>query len=722
MKPHLSPIFMIVCFTTAFAVLTAGCLHRCTVTDQSETFETTFVSDADAAYPDTKRIPVTETLHGVTLTDDFRWLENADDAGVQEWTAEQNAFTRAHLDALPARDYLNNRFRELLFYDDSTPPSPVHTGNRTFWWEKKKDDEHWTYHTRAHDDAEAVMLLNPNEWGDNQTLDIIAPSRDGRYLVFGIARGGDENAVIQVMEVETQRILPDTCTGWKHQRVSWLPDNSGFYFSAHPLRGDVPNGEEHHWHSAWFHKLGTSADDDVLIFSDDTRREAYHQVIPSEDGTLLFFYRMYQGKTDIYFKPLNDPGDPVPLVTGQDGFSTVQSNGDKLFIWTNVDAPMGTVLTADIERPEREHWQVFLPETDDYLQYISLSAGKVFAVYLRDVHTHIRIYSRDGTWLRDLPLPEKSSAGASGYWHHPRARVSVTSFNRPSTTYEYDFDTNTLIPYYVSPIQVDSDAYQVNQVFYPSPDGTKIPMFVISRGEISQTGDTPTLLYGYGGFQLAMRPGFSVSYLNWLDAGGVVAIAGIRGGGEYGKAWHEAARQQNRQNAFDDFIAAAEWLIDNNITQPKHLVIKGESNGGLLVATVAMQRPELFRAVYAGTALLDMIRYHRFGIANLWVSEYGSAENPDAFEWLLEYSPYHRVRDGMEYPVMLIQGAVNDARVDPMHARKMVARLQQANPGPANRVFLLMHEDSGHGGGTDLSTRIQQLSDEWAFLMYYAGL
>lgn len=678
---------------------------------------------ADIGYPETERIPVTDTLYDVTLTDEFRWLEDGMDPAVQDWTKQQIAYTRQHLDRLPAQQSLQKRFRELFFYDDSTPPSPVHTGDRTFWWEKKKDDEHWTYHTRANDHAEAVMLLNPNEWGDSQTLDLIAPSQDGRYLAFGIARGGNENPVIQILDVETRQILPDTCTGWKHQRVSWLPDNSGFYFSANPLKGDVPEGEEHFWHTAWFHTLGTTAENDKQVFGHDTFREAFHQVIVSEDGSLLFYYRMYRANTEIFFKPLTDPGEPVPIVTGQDAYSTVQNIGDTLFLWTTVDAPMGTVMTTDLRHPERDQWKIFLQETDDSLQYISLSAGKVFAVYLHDVHTLIRIYSPEGERLRELELPGGiSSAGVSGYWHHPRARVYVTSFNRPSTMYEYDYDANTLIPVHISPIQIDSDAYQVNQVFYPSFDGTKIPMFVICRGDIPVPGDTPTLLYGYGGFQVVMQPHFSVEFLNWLDAGGVVAVADIRGGGEYGKTWHEAARKQNRQVAFDDFIAAAEWLIDSDITTPERLVIKGESNGGLLVAAVAMQRPDLFKAVYAGAPLLDMIRYHRFGIANLWETEYGTAESPEAFGWLLAYSPYHRILEAEDYPVMLIQGAVNDARVDPMHARKMVARLQQAHPDPAGKAFLLIEDNSGHGGGTDQSTRIRQLSDIWAFLMYHAGL
>ncbi|MBN1880490.1 S9 family peptidase [bacterium] len=675
-----------------------------------------------AVYPMTNRLPVTDSLHGVSVTDDYRWLENGNDPDVKEWTNIQVEYTRRCLDALPQRDWLSARFRDQFFYDDSTPPSEVYRGTRTFWWEKKKNQEHWTYHTRANDTADAVLLIDPNSWTNKETLDVVEPSWDGRYLVFGKARGGDENPVLQIMDVETGDILSDTCAGWRQGGISWLPDNSGFYYTAHPLKGAVPEGEEHYWHSAWLHHLGTTAEQDIKVYSDDMIKEAYHQVLVSDEGTSLFYYRLYQGKSDISYKRIDDEGRPVPLISGADGFTTIQEIEGRLFFWTNIDAPMGRVWVTDVNHPQRENWQVFLPETDDYLKGIALTAGKVYAVYLHDVHTVIRVYNLDGEWLKDLPLPELCSASVFGYWHKPKAKVGVTSFNRPGTTYEYDFDTDELSIYHKPPIAVDSEAYIVEQVFYPSKDGTRIPMFLISKGNLPQTFNTPTLLYGYGGFGAAMTPIFSTGLLNWMDAGGAVACAGIRGGGEYGKEWHEAGKKEKKQTVFDDFIAAAEWLTGSGITCPNCLVIKGESNGGLLVGAVAMQRPDLFKAVYCGVPLLDMIRYHKFGIANLWESEYGSSEDPEAFNYLMAYSPYHQIRHDVKYPSMLIQAGVNDARVDPMHARKMIAGLQNSSPNTPGRALLLIWEESGHGGGTDLTTQVSQQVDVWAFLMDQVGM
>lgn len=680
------------------------------------------MQDPWLSYPFTRKDPVTDVIHGVPVADDFRWLENAEDPAVGEWTRAQVAYTRSYLDQLPQRDWLSTRFREQFFYDDSTPPAEAFEGTRSFWWEKKRDDEHWSYHTRASEDAEPVVLLNPNDWEDTRTLDVVEPSRDGKYMVFGIARGGDENPVLQIMDVETQTILPDTCRGWRQGSISWLPDNIGFYYTAHPLKGEVPDGEEHYWHSAWFHKIGTLADQDIRVYHDDSIKEAFHQVIVSEEGTSLFYYRLHQNRTEISIKRIHDEGNPIPVVSGADGFTSIQEIEGKLFFWTDVDAPMGTVWVTDVESPEREHWKPFIPETSDRLEGISLVAGKVYATYLSDVHTVIKIYNLEGEWLRDLPLPELCRAVVYGYWHRDRAKVWVSSFNRPATTYEYDFADDSMSVYHDAPIKVDSDSYAVEQVFYPSRDGTRIPMFLFGKRPIQYRQNTPTLLNGYGGFGAAMNPMFSAAYLNWVDAGGIIAIACTRGGGEYGKSWHEAGKKEKKQNVFDDFIAAAEWLIRNGVTKPERLVIKGESNGGLLVGAVAMQRPELFKAVFCGVPLLDMIRYHKFGIANLWESEYGSAEDPAAFQNLMTYSPYHNVKPGIAYPSMLIQAGINDARVDPMHARKMVARLQTDNPSNPGRALLLIWDESGHGGGTDLTTLLQQQVDVWGYMMDQAGL
>lgn len=674
------------------------------------------------AYPLTPRSAVADTLHGTVIVDEYRWLEDGADPRVIAWTEGQNRLSRAQLDALPQRPYLVRRFNQLWRYDDESLPEEVVDGERLFYWTQARDAEKWVYCTRARLGAPEEVLLDPNTWGPEDQLAGAAPSRDGRRLAFGRARGGDENPVVRVMEVATRHVLPDSLQGRKQYVDAWLPDGSGFYYSANPATGTVPAGEEFYWHAVYFHRLGTPASADRKVFWDDRVKEHFHGIGISEDGRTEILYRSRFDFNELYLRPVGSDAPPTPLATGFDARYGALVIGERVFITTNADAPRSMVYVTDTAHPERAAWRVFLPEDPRaQLDYLTAVAGRLYAIYEDRALTVIRSYDLDGRYLHDVTLPGLGSAGISGLWSKPTCWVSFTSYTHPPTTYRYDPDADRLTVYREFPVQIDTTPFTTTQVEYPSRDGTSISMFLLHRQDVRRDGTNPVLLTGYGGFNASMRPSFSTSYITWLQAGGMIAIPNLRGGGEYGRDWHEAGKREQKQNVFDDFLAAGDWLIREGYTVPARLAIRGGSNGGLLVGAALAQRPELFRAVVCEVPLLDMVRYHKFGLANIWSEEYGNADDPAQFRYLHAYSPYHHVVDGTRYPAVLLTASENDARVDPLHARKMAARLQAADAG-GGPILLQVHPASGHGGGTTLSTKIQQAADVWAFLMEALGM
>ncbi len=682
----------------------------------------TNTSGEPMTYPETPKIPTAHNYHGTEVTDHYQWLENADDPKVQAWVDAQVKLTRLQIDSLPQRKHLIARFNELWRYDDETVPKRVLKGDRIFYWAKKKTDEKWVFVTREHENAEPRIVLNPNEWPANETIAGIEPSRDGQYLAFGKAIGGDENPVYRIMETATGRILPDSLAGWKQGVNAWLPDNSGFYYSAKPLKGTVPDGEEDYWHSVYFHKLGTSAEMDRKVFGHEKVKEYWHGAAVSEDGRYEVFVRSLFYASEIYFRKTGSADSLIPLATGLDAEYNVEFVGDKILIVTDSNAPLYQVYIADAAKPQRENWRVLIPQHEkDKLSSIAPVAGHLYATYEHNAHTVVRIYDLNGQYVRDLAMPTIGSGGVSGYWSRDDVWVSFTSFAYPPTTFKYDFTANKLNVYKAFPLKIDVSNIEVEQVWYPSEDGTPVSMFLVHRKGLKKDGKNPVYLYGYGGFNISLTPYFSNSYLVWLEAGGMIAIANLRGGGEYGQAWHKAGMFEKKQNVFDDFIAAGEWLIANNYTNPQKLAIGGGSNGGLLVGAVAVQRPDLFKAVDCAVPLLDMLRYHQFEFAKVWAEEYGSADDPEQFKYIYKYSPYHNVKEGVNYPTMLITGSARDARTNPLHARKMVARMQAANPN-GQPILLREQTDSGHHGGTTISVQIEQAADAWAFMMNQLGI
>jgi len=442
----------------------------------------------------------------------------------------------------------------------------------------------------------------------------------------------------------------------------------------------------------------------------------------TEDGKYTTYYRSLFNANDLYFHKTGSDDPLITLAAGMENEYGALFVEDKILITTNEGAPRKMVYITDVDNPERENWEVFLPEHDkDKLLGLSGIDGRLYATYSHNAYTIVKIYDLDGELLRDLPLPTIGSGGAGGRWSQPEVWVYFSSFGYPSTTFKYHFDENELEVYRKFPVEVDVADVVADQVWYDSMDGTPISMFIVHDKRMKLDGTNPCLLTGYGGFDVSMRPRFSTSALVWLEAGGIFAMPNLRGGGEYGREWHEAGMLEKKQNVFDDFIAAAEFLIGKDYTSSEKLAIRGGSNGGLLVGAATVQRPELFRVVDCGVPLLDMVTYHRFGLANIWAEEYGSSDDPEQFKYLLEYSPYQNVKDGVKYPAFLVTGSENDARVDPLHARKMAARLQAANEG-GGPVCLLIRDASGHGGGTTITTKIDQQAQEAAFLMHFLGM
>lgn len=678
-------------------------------------------NDAVPPPPETKKIPETNVYHGVTLVDDYAWLENASSEETKAWTKAQNERFYEYADSLPATAYLKKELKRLWRYADRTVPVEVYDGKRLYFSRKGENDDKWILMTKENANAPEKVVLDPNKWDKDDYLSGVMRSRDGRYVAYGIGHAGNEDPVIHVKDVENDIELPDRVKGWKQGLSCWKKDNSGFYYTCKPLKGTVPDGEEFYWHAVYFHKLGTSAEEDQLIFNSETEREKWHGVDLSDDEKYMLYYRGNFGSADIWVKRNVEGAELVPVVIGKEANFDVTMLEDKLFIRTNLDAPKFMVYVTDIEKPGFENWRVFIPESEDRLDSLSFIDGEIYAEYLHGIDTEIKIYDLDGTFMKTMTLPAKPcSAGVSGYWHKGPVRVNCSSYLIPNTTYSYNLSEDSLTVLKEFPVKYDLENCCATQVFYPSKDGTMIPMTIIYPKDIKKDGSCPCILDGYGGFNVSLMPGFIGYNSLWVNQGGVFAIANLRGGGEFGEQWHKAGMRELKQNVFDDFIAAAEYLIREGYTSKEKLGISGGSNGGLLVGACAMQRPDLYKAVRCGVPLLDMIKYHKFRIANIWSEEYGTSDNKEQFEYLLKYSPYQNIKEGVKYPSMLITGGENDARVDPMHVRKMGAKLQECSRGGV--VFPVIYSDAGHGSSVDFDSRVRQYAREGAFMYDQLGL
>ncbi len=692
--------------------------------------------------PPTPVKPVTETIHGVTLVDNYRWLEGDDSnpkamgkttPEVAAWTEAQDAYTRSVLDHLPGRKALEAKLRPLMRV--GTVAAPAMRADRYFYMKRDGDQNQPVLYLRIGYKGAPRLLLDPAKLDPSglTTISAIAPSLDGKLLAYTTFRSGDERSTLRVLDVDRGETLPLAIAN-KAEDISWLPDNSGFFYR------NLADVEDPYSGQVRFHRMGSEPKDDPLVMRQFTPAENAKLAVTdgpaaevSREGRwLLLSYATSSATDDLWVADARRflaTGElvKVPLSVGEDAESYGIISGDTLYLQTSAGAPHRRIFAIDLEHPERARWKLLVPERPDAtIEDLEVGRGALAVRVMKDATDRIEIYGLDGAPRGELALPGLGSATVVAEPDRTETFFSFTSFNYPTSVYRADLERPRAAPelWDRPAVPVDPASAVVEQVWYPSKDGTKVSLFLVHKKGLKLDGANPTLLTGYGGFDISEKPSFNATLFQWLDAGGIYALANLRGGGEYGEAWHEAGMLDKKQNVFDDFIAAAEYLIRSGYTRPARLAIQGGSNGGLLTGAALTQRPDLYAAVISAVPLLDMLRYQSFLMGKYWVGEYGSAEDPAQMKFLYAYSPYQHVKPGTKYPAVLLTAAENDARVHPLHARKMTAALRAADASDQSRkpILLWVEREAGHGPGKPLSLRVRDVADERIFLMWQLGM
>jgi prolyl oligopeptidase len=673
------------------------------------------------SYPVSKKVDQTDNYHGTVIADPYRWLEDANSADTKAWVEAENKVTQAYLAQIPQRDAIRQRLTQLWNFERYSVPSKE--GGRYFYSRNDGLQNQSVLYTMKALSDKPRMLLDPNTLAADGTVALSGGevSPDGKLFAYGTAASGSDWNEWKVRDIETGKDLADHLKWVKFSHTAWTKDGKGFFYSRYDEPKEATKlADVNYFQKLYYHKVGTTQDADKLVYDRPDQKEWGFGAQTTDDGRYLLI-TVTKGtahKYRIFYKDLSRADAPVvPLVDNFDAaYDFIDNVGPVFYFRTDKNAPRQRVVAIDIRKPLESNWKQIIPESDDTLVDAHMINNQIVAQYLKDARSVVRIVDRDGKPVRELALPGIGSvAGFTGKRGDTETFYSFTGFTTPTTIYRLDMTSGKASVFRQPKVEFDPNAYETRQQFYTSRDGTRVPMFIVSKKGIKLDGSNPTYLYGYGGFNISITPSFSPANLAWMEMGGVYAVANLRGGGEYGEAWHEAGTKLHKQNVFDDFIGAAEWLIANKVTSPAKLAIGGGSNGGLLVGAAMTQRPELFGAAIPQVGVMDMLRFHKFTIGWAWTSDYGSSENPDEFKALVKYSPLHNLKPGSCYPATMITTADHDDRVVPAHSFKFAATAQAAQAGSAP-IIIRIDTKAGHGAGKPTAKQIDEVADRWGFL------
>ncbi|MCS6884611.1 MAG: prolyl oligopeptidase family serine peptidase [Acidobacteriota bacterium] len=675
-------------------------------------------------YPVTKQVEHYDIYHGIKVADPYRWLEDDNSPETARWIEEQNRLTFSYLEQIPFRKKLQERMEQVFNYPKYS--SPFRKGELFFFFKNDGLQNQSVLYMQKGLDGSPEVLLDPNKFSDDGTARLagFTLSKDGRYAAYGISRGGSDWQVYQVLDTATRKTLSDKVEWVKISSIGWK--GNGFFYSRYPApERELSSKNENH--KVYYHRIGTSQDEDELVYEDPANPQRFNVAFTTEDERFLILSISDRGKgkdgNALYFRDLDSTEKTFkPLIAeiGDYRYSVIDNIDDKFIVETNDGAPNGHIVLIDSKNPDRKNWRVLIPQQPQPLKSASSAGGKLFLTYFKDVKDRVYVYSLEGKREREVKLPGLgNAAGFSGEKDDKFIFYTFTSFTSPPTIYRYDIATGKSTVFRTSEVNFNPNDYITKQVFYPSKDGVKVPMFIVHRKGIKLDGNNPTLLYGYGGFNISLSPSFNALLIPFLEQGGVYAVANLRGGGEYGEDWHKAGMRLKKQNVFNDFIAAAEYLIKEKYTSSKRLAIRGGSNGGLLVGACINQRPELFAVAIPQVGVMDMLRFHKFTIGWNWIAEYGSSDNEEDFKNLYAYSPLHNIKE-QNYPATLITTADHDDRVVPAHSFKYAATLQQKQRSRAP-ILIRISTKSGHGA-SNTRKAIEENADIMAFIFYNLGV
>ncbi len=675
-------------------------------------------------YPETKKIDHVDDYYGVKVADPYRWLEDNNSSETASWVEAQNKVTEEYLSQIPYRGAIKKRLTELWNYERYS--APFKQGDYYIFSKNDGLQEQSVLYIQKGLNGTPEVLLDPNKLSTDGSVSLagLAFSHDNKYFSYGISRGGSDWREFFVMDIHSKQLTKDFIKWSKFSSTAWYKD--GFFYSRYdePKTGEELKGKNE-FQKLYYHKIGTLQSEDKLVLEDKENPKRGFSASVTDDERFLIV-SVWEGSSSynmIWYKDLSANGEIEKLINKPDArYEFVDNLEDKLLVSTNFGAPNNKLVLIDPKNPAKENWKTIVPESKDVMQNVSLVGAKLFVTYLKDANSKVSVYDTGGKYLYDVQLPALGTvSGFGGKKNEFETFYTFTSFTYPPTIYKYDVKKNKSELFRKSAVKFLPDEYETKQIFYESKDGTKVPLFIVHKKGLKLNGDNPTLLYAYGGFNAAMLPSFSVARIPLLENGFVYALACIRGGSEYGEEWHKAGMLDEKQNVFDDFIAASEYLIKNKYTNPNKLAVQGGSNGGLLIGAVINQRPELYKVAFPQVGVMDMLRFHKFTIGWAWVPEYGSSDNPDQFKYLINYSPLHNLKKGVNYPATMVTTADHDDRVFPAHSFKYAATLQEMNSGK-NQTLIRIETKVGHGAGTSTSKTIELTTDLWSFMFYNMGV